>query len=166
MKDLEPELESIARVAWEQAGRTPLWLNEAKLREAGCGRVVKAGYRSALAVTMVTRERPSVALVLLARTGAAFGPRVRHELAAFASQATSSLENMQLFESAQRRLTEMSDLTWVSNRVANTLDPEGIAQTVSRAAADVLGTARVALFLADEEGEFVPLAKGQVGSER
>ena len=160
---LRTDLEALALQAQERKTRQALWMNEARLREAGYDRLLQAGYASALAVSFLTRERPFVTLVLLARGPSAFGARVRQDLSTFGQQATSTIENMQLFESAQRRLTEMSDLTWVSSRVASTLDPDSIAQTVSHAAADVLGAARVALFLTDEEGEFVPLPKGQVG---
>lgn len=160
---LGPDLEAVAARATVGKPSEVVWLNEAKLREAGHEALLEAGYLGALALSFVAREHPLGTLVLLARRPAAFGARVRQELAAFALQATATIENMQLFENAQRRLTEMSDLTWVSSRVASTLDPDSIAQTVSRAAADVLGVARVALFLTDEDGEFVPLPKGQVG---
>ncbi len=162
---LEPEVEALAGRVGGTASRRLLWLNTAKLREAGYHRLLTAGYHSALAAAFTTREQALGALVLLAKSPSAFGAHVRRQVEAFVAQAAAAAENMQLFENAQRRLTEMSDLTWVSGRVAGTLEVSRIAQDIARAAANVLNVPRVAIFLAQEEGEFAPLVKGQVGFE-
>ena len=160
---LREELETLAAEACRARPGEPLRLEGDRLRGAGLGSIEKAGYRAALAVACHGREQTLGALVVLSRQTTVFGPKERDALAAAAPKAAAAIENMQLFESAQRRLTEMSDLTWVSSRVASTLDVDTIAQTVSRAVANVLSAPRVAIFLADEEGEFHPLPKSVLG---
>ena len=160
---LAEDLDTLAAGAREATPEEPLWVEGARLQGAECRGLQELGYRAVLAAPLGAREQSLGAVLLLARSAAAFGPRQRRALAVFAPQAAASIEKMQLFESAQRRLTEMSDLTRVSSRFASTLDLDSIAQTVARAVANVLGAPRVAIFLADEDGEFYPLPKGQLG---
>jgi len=82
---------------------------------------------------------------------------------AFASQAAVAIENLQLFESMQRRLLEMADLTWLSTRISATRDIARIAAAVAEAAAKALDVPLVALFEAGPEGRCELIPGGQHG---
>ncbi|MFB3882506.1 MAG: GAF domain-containing protein [Armatimonadota bacterium] len=122
-----------------------------------------AGYRSLVGLALAVRGEPVGALVVASGRPGAFGRARRAALSLFAAQAAVAIENLRLVEDMQRRLLEMADLTWVSNRVISTMEVARIAATVAEAAAKALEAPRSALFLANERGELAPLAQGQHG---
>jgi GAF domain-containing protein len=103
------------------------------------------------------------ALLLFRRHPRAFTATEREIAVSFAAQAAVTIENLQLVEDMQRRLLEMADLTWVSTRITSTMEIERISATVADAASKAIDAPRIALFLIDENGEFVPVRSGQRG---
>ena len=140
----------------------PLWRTGAGGR--GVGRVVReAGYQSIVGTALSLRGDPVGALLLLSRKPKAFSATQREVLASFSAQAAVAIENIQLVEDMQRRLLEMADLTWVSTRITSTMEVERIAATVADAASKAVDAPRIALFLTDENGEYLPIPGGQRG---
>ncbi len=123
----------------------------------------EAGYASMVGTALSIRGDPLGALVVLSRKPKAFTSTHREVLVAFAAQAAVAVENIQLVEDMQRRLLEMADLTWVSTRITSTMEVERIATTVADAASRAIDAPRIALFLTDEQGEYVPIQGGQRG---
>jgi GAF domain-containing protein len=121
------------------------------------------GYRSILGLVLSVRGDPLGALILLSHRPHAFDRTRREIMISFAAQAGVAVENLQLIEDMQRRLLEMADLTWVSTRITSAMEVERIAATVAEAAAKALDVPRTALFLVNEEGEYVPIRQGQHG---
>jgi GAF domain-containing protein len=121
--------------------------------------------RSILGLVLSVRGDPVGALVLLGRRPQAFDRTRREIMVTFAAQAAVAVENLQLIEDMQRRLLEMADLTWVSTRISSAMEVERIAATVAEAASKALDAPRTALFLANEEGEYLPIRQGQRGLE-
>ncbi len=103
------------------------------------------------------------ALLVLRRKARSFSTMEREILVSFAAQAAVAIDNLQLVEDMQRRLLEMADLTWVSTRITSTMDIQRIAATVVDAASKAIDAPRIALFLTNEEGEYVPVPSGQYG---
>jgi len=157
---------AIFRDLAEQARAQPMGR---PLRRTGAGArgvgpaATQAGYRSALGLALAIRGDPLGSLLLLSRKPKAFSPTQREIMVAFAAQAAVAVENLQLVEDMQRRLLEMADLTWVSTRITSTMEVERIAATVANAASKALDTPRIAIFLLNEEGEYVPMVGGQRG---
>ena len=130
----------------------------------GVTRAVRAaGYQSMLGTALSIRGDPLGALLLLGRKPKAFTPTQREILVSFAAQAAVAIENIQLVDDMQRRLLEMADLTWVSTRITSTMEVERIAATVADAASKAIDAPRIALFLTNEQGEYIPIPGGQRG---
>lgn len=140
----------------------PLWRTGTGGR--GVGKVLaQTGYESLLGTALSIRGDPLGALVLLSRKAKAFSTTQREILVSFAAQAAVAIENIQLVEDMQRRLLEMADLTWVSTRITSTMEVERIATTVADAASKAVDAPLLALFLTNEQGEYVPIPGGQRG---
>jgi len=67
----------------------------------------------------------------------------------FADQAAVALENARLFEEAERRRWQSLALGTVSQTLAQSLDPSGVAQRVVEAARDLLGVVAASLYHLD-----------------
>ncbi len=121
---------------------------------------------AALSITgtaLSTRGDHLGALLVFRRRARSSSPTEREILVSFAAQASVAIENLQLIEDMQRRLLEMADLTWVSTRITSTMDIQRIAATVVDAASKAIDAPRIALFLKNAEGEYVPVPFGQYG---
>ncbi len=161
---LAPEtLTEIAERTRAQPIGRPLWRTGERLRLPGGEALRKAGFRTLIGVSLPIRQEALGALLLLGRQPRAIVPAQRRMLLSFAAQSSVAIENLQLFENTQRRLLEMADLTWVSNRMASTLDADKIAAAVANAAAKALNVPRAALFLTNSEGGCDPLPGGLFG---
>jgi GAF domain-containing protein len=161
---LAPEtLTEIAERTRAQPIGQPLWRTGERIRLPGGEALRKAGFKSLAGVNLPIRQEALGALLLLGRQPRAFTSAQRRMMLSFAAQSSVAIENLQLFENTQRRLLEMADLTWVSNRMASTLDADRIAAAVANAAAKTLNVPRVALFLANSEGGCDPLPGGVYG---
>jgi GAF domain-containing protein/anti-sigma regulatory factor (Ser/Thr protein kinase) len=93
----------------------------------------------------------------------AFTNKQRQAMRSFAAQAAIAIENLHLFEDTQRRLLEMADLTWVSNRISASRDLAGIAATITGAAAKAVNVPLAAVLLAQPNGRCEPVPGGQFG---
>jgi two-component sensor histidine kinase/putative methionine-R-sulfoxide reductase with GAF domain len=119
------------------------------------------GFRTAFGIPLEVRgHRLGVAIVLARRPDPA---EERARALGLAVRLAAEIETMQLLETAQRRLTEISDLSRMGRRVVSTLDLDSIARTVAQSAAEVLAVPRAAIFIATEEGDFRALPAGQIG---
>ena len=161
-EDCADTMRSFAEQVRAQPLGKPLWRTGTGGR--GVAQAVReAGYQSMLGTALSIRGDPLGALLLLSRKPKAFTATQREILVSFAAQAAVGIENIQLVEDMQRRLLEMADLTWVSTRVTSTMEVERIAATVADAASKAVDAPRIALFLTDEQGEFIPIPGGQRG---
>jgi GAF domain-containing protein len=122
-----------------------------------------AGVKSAIGVPLTLRGERVGSLAVLSETRDAFSAAQGELLTSLAAQASVAIENLRLFEDAQRRLLEMAGLTWVSGRVAATLEAPRIAAVVAHGAASALGLPRMALLLEGPGGELGLVPGGQVG---
>lgn len=146
--------EPMDRALWETGGR---------MRGPGTSALREAGFRSVLGVPIYIRGQALGALLVLSTSQEALDPSRRQMMLSFAGEAGVAIENLHLVENMQRRLLEMADLTWVSTRVAATLDAQKIAETITDAAAKALDVPRAALFVCDAAGLLQPVAGGQYG---
>jgi two-component sensor histidine kinase len=121
------------------------------------------GLRAALAIPLEARGRHLGVAIALSRRPDLAEAEERERALGLAVRAAAEIEAMQLLETAQRRLTEISDLSRMGRRVVSTVDLDSIARTVSQSVTEVLGVPRAAIFIATEEGEFRPLLEGQIG---
>jgi len=161
-EDCADTIRSFAEQVRAQPLGKPLWRTGAGGR--GVAQAVReAGYQSMLGAALAIRGDPLGALLLLSREPKAFTSTQREILVSFAAQAAVAIENIQLVEDMQRRLLEMADLTWVSTRITSTMELERIAATVADAASKAVDAPRIALFLTNEQGEYIPIPGGQRG---
>ncbi len=144
----------------EAAGRP---LVRAGLSGAGTSSSGRARTAASIGAALSIRGDPLGALILLRRDAPGFGATEREIVSSFAAQAALAIENVHLVEDMQRRLLEMADLTWVSTRITSTMEVERIAATVADAASKAIDAPRIALFLLDENRDFVPIRSGQRG---
>jgi len=142
------------RAVWEATGRSSA---------PGVPDLRRRGFREVFGVPIRLREHVIGALVVLSRDPDSLGPFPRQMIETFASEAAVAIENLSLVEGMQRRLLEMADLTWVSTRVAATLDSSQIARTVADAAAKALSAPIAAIYLARPEGGWALAPGGWLG---
>lgn len=83
----------------------------------------------------------------------------------FADQAAVALENARLFEQAERRRRESEALGGVSQILAQSLDPEGVAQRVVDCVHDLVGAMAASVYRLDlESGALEQTARSDDGS--
>jgi GAF domain-containing protein len=123
----------------------------------------KRAAASSIGTALAIRGDPLGALLLFRRRAESFSATERETLVSFAAQAAVAIENLQLVEDMQGRLLEMADLTWVSTRITSTMEIQRIAATVADAASKAIDAPRIALFVTNESGEYVPVPSGQRG---
>jgi GAF domain-containing protein len=130
------------------------------------GRLLQATpFQSLLGLTLSIRGEPLGALLFLNKKGQRLSAEHRRKLIHLGNQAAVAVENLQLFESTQRRLLEVADLNWVSTRISASHDMATIAAIVADAASNTLDAPRVALFLQQEDGRFETISRQEAGSE-
>lgn len=130
------------------------------------GRLLQATpFQSLLGLTLSIRGEPLGALLFLNKKGQRLSAEHRRKLIHLGNQAAVAVENLQLFESTQRRLLEVADLNWVSTRISASHDMATIAAIVADAASNTLDAPRVALFLQQEDGRFETISRHEAGSE-
>lgn len=93
-----------------------------------------------------------------------FTPGEQAFISQLANQAAIAVVNAELYSETQRRLREQSTLYLVSTRLAGTLELEQMLQTVQRAIAAALESARVGIYLWDEISQGYLLQPGTAGT--
>ncbi len=117
----------------------------------------EAGARSLLGLRLPIHGEPLGTIILIGEGENALAALDRELAAAFAAQSAVAIENLQLFEEMQRRLLEMTDLTWMSTHIAALLDASRISSIVAEGAARALSAPRAAILLADGRNGLFPV---------
>jgi GAF domain-containing protein len=141
-------------IAWHQGSRLPPAIGALLHRSL---------FTSLLGIALSVRGEPMGALLLLSKHKRGFPPQQRRRVLLLSTQAAVAVENLQLFESTQRRLLEVADLNWVSTRISASHSVPAIAAIAADAAARALDAPRVALFVARADGDFEPIPSAQLG---
>jgi GAF domain-containing protein/CheY-like chemotaxis protein/anti-sigma regulatory factor (Ser/Thr protein kinase) len=116
------------------------------------------GYRSVAAVPLIARGKVLGTLVLGGVTGRVFTDEELGLLATFADQAALAIQNADLFEETQQRLTQMETLLSVSQTVGSTLELTEVLRRATREMVRALGADMGgAWFLAPTRDGFLPL---------
>jgi GAF domain-containing protein len=126
--------------------RRPDWLRT-RLREGG--------YRSVVAVPLITRQRKLGAVVIADRPRRAFAKDDLRLLTAFADLAALSLENARLHDETHGRLRQTETLLAVSQAAASTLDVTESTRRVTRELTRALGGDMGGAYLADASHDFL-----------
>jgi GAF domain-containing protein len=162
-----PDLEAALLAVADSVRRDPkglvVWHEGDASRSAVRSMLEGTPFRSLLGLALSIRGEPLGALLLLRKREQGFSAHQQRGLLLFATQAAVAIENIQLFESTQRRLLEVADLNWVGTRIAASHDVSTIAAVVGDAAAKTLDAPKVALFLEQEDGRFeaIPRSGGR-----
>jgi GAF domain-containing protein/anti-sigma regulatory factor (Ser/Thr protein kinase) len=146
---------SEARAVWSA---DPLTDPRVTLSGWARGRFQDEGYRSVAAVPLIARGKVLGTLVLGAVTGRVFTDEELGLVATFADQAALAIQNADLFEETQQRLTQMETLLSVSQTVGSTLELTEVLRRATREMVRALGADMGgAWFLAPTRDGFVPL---------
>ena len=108
----------------------------------------RLGTRAALAVPLRSKDRSSARSRWPTSTSGT-SPREVALLEAFADQAAVALENANLFAAAERRRREAEELGRVGRALAQTLNPDAVAQQIVDSVQALLETRTAVLFRLD-----------------
>ena len=122
-----------------------------------------SSFASLLGLGLSIRGEPLGAMLLLSKRKRSFSAQQKREMLLFSAQAAFAVGNLQLFESTQRRLLEVADLNWVSNRISADHSVPSIAATVADATAKALDVPKVAVFVARPDGAYEVMPSGRFG---
>ena len=162
LKHLSRLAESVRRGGEEES----LWRRTDR-SAAPVSRALEASrFHTVLGLVLPIRGEPLGVLLLLSGRPDAFPPDQMGTIVAFARQAAVAIENLQLFESTQRRLLEVADLNWVSSRISALRDVPSIAALSVESAAKALDASRAVILLARPDGEFELAPGGAYGARR
>jgi GAF domain-containing protein/ActR/RegA family two-component response regulator len=119
-------------------------------------RIEAEGTRAVLALPLI-RERPFGALVVHREVGHRFTDLETEYLSAFASQLAVALDNARLYEALEVRAGRLRTLARLTHIVSSSLDMDEVLRAVARAAAEIMGSPFVSVYVADEAAQVLEL---------
>jgi len=119
----------------------------------------RQGFRALLTAPLMAGGRPLGALAIFRREEGEFSPREVQVLGQFADQAALALQNARLYKESEARRRTAEALTRVGRLLAQSLDPEEVAQRIAETVRGLLGAKASTLSRLDpESGNLVVLA--------
>jgi len=113
--------------------------------------LVAAGFRSAVAVPLLTRDRGVGVMMLLSRQRSAFSRRGQALLSAMAGQISVAVENARLFYETQQRNWELSILNTVATTTSRSLAMQPLLEETLRQILSAMNLQAGAFHLLDPE---------------
>jgi GAF domain-containing protein/ActR/RegA family two-component response regulator len=144
------------------AERRPVWTADilrdplVELSPAARQQLEAAGTRAVLALPLV-RERALGALVVHREAGHRFSEAEIQYLSIFAGQVAVALDNARLYSALDVRASRLRTLARLSRAVSSSLDPGAVLDAIVRAAAEIMSSAFVCVYVADEPGRTLEL---------
>ncbi|HAM59679.1 MAG TPA: hypothetical protein DCQ64_31425, partial [Candidatus Rokubacteria bacterium] len=127
------------------------------LDEANRALVAREGYRATLSVPIVIKGRPHGALAVYWWEPHVPTAAETEVLSALAAQAAIALDNARLFEAAEMRAARLLILARLGQVVSSSLDTDEVLGAIAHAAAELMSTPAVLLWVADEAARTVEL---------
>ena len=112
-----------------------------------------------LGVPVSTSDRALGAMVLHSQTPRAYDQSHLDMLTRVATQAAIAISNAQLYSTMRQRATELAIINSVSTAVSSTLDFERVLEIIVTSIGPVIGCQKSAIFLLNETGDDLHLAK-------
>lgn len=127
--------------------------------------VRRRGYRAILAVPVVSKETVLGAICIYWDNVRSYDEGEVGLLTALAQQAAVAIENAQLYEKAQARLSQLERLTQLGHLVASPLDLQRVFDVVAEASVDLLKADLARIWVLDEAASAIRLkaSKGSHG---
>ena len=162
--EIESEMErGVAAQAMEAAESQPLSVASSALFEAEKEALEAREVRACLALPLLIRGEPLGAILVWDRRARGVSADERDLLEAFSRQAAVGIENVLLFETSQKRVVELMDLSWVGEQLISTLDEPTVIETAVRGIARALDREIVGVaFLEDGRSLHIP-ERGYIG---
>ncbi|MBI4635017.1 MAG: GAF domain-containing protein [Candidatus Rokubacteria bacterium] len=124
-------------------------------------RIRASGYRVALGIPLVTRERVIGAIALGAEPGREFSADELQTLQAFADQVILAVENARLYARSERERREAAALAEAARRLAASLDLDEVAERLVDVLRELFDAHASALYrLREDDGAIVSVALG------
>ncbi|MGH7341412.1 MAG: GAF domain-containing protein, partial [Candidatus Rokuibacteriota bacterium] len=122
--------------------------------------LLRFGYRAWLGVPVTMGDRLTGVLDLRSRASRRFSAEEISIAVAFASQAAAAIENVRLYDEANRRRHEAEAMAHLSRLLTESLDVAVVAQQVVERVHDLLGTRSSVLRLLEPDGSLRAVAFG------
>ena len=114
-----------------------------------------------LGVPMTMDDRVSGVMVIQSQKPGAYTPSDVDLLTTIAAQTAVALNNVQLYSALRQRATELAVLNSATTAIGATLDPERVLDVISLSIGPVTGCDKSAIFLLNENGNALQLARSQ-----